>query len=151
MTTRTERGFTLIELAITILVMGIVLGFSLPAFNRISASYQLRGAAEDVAGQLRLAREKAIATGVEQPLHLPATLTNGAYRTYHIHYETPTNYISTAWVLPNGIRFTSSSVNTWYHMQTDGTCEESGLIILTNRQGTRDTVSVQLSGLVLTR
>ncbi len=150
MTTRTERGFTLIELAITILVMGIVLGFSLPAFNRISASYQLRGAAEDMAGQLRLAREKSIATGVPQPMHIPATLTNGTYRTYHIHY--PSGIANgLTWTLPNGIRFASSCVDTWYHMQTDGTCLDSGLIVLVNRQGMRDTVSVQLSGLVLTR
>ena len=148
MTDHSDRGFTLIELAITILVMGIVLGFSIPAFTNLSASYQLRGAAEDVAGQLRLAREKAIATGVVQPMHLPATLTSGVYRTYHIHYPAG---ISTAWLLPNGIAFTSASVNTWYRMQTDGRCDNSGLIVLTDRRGNRDTVSVQLSGLVLTR
>jgi len=148
MTDHSERGFTLIELAITIVVMGIVLGFSIPAFQSLSASFQLRGAAEDVAGQLRLAREKAIATGVEQPMHIPATLTSGAYRTYHIHYPSG---ISTQWLLPNGIAFTSASVNGWYHMQTDGRCAESGLIVLTDRRGSRDTVSVQLSGLVLTR
>ncbi len=151
MTDHSERGFTLIELAITILVMGIVMGFSIPAFQRISATYQLRGSAEDLAAQLRLAREKAIATGVEQPIHLPSTLTGGVYRSYHVHYETPTNYISTQWMLPNGIAFTSASVNKWYRMKSDGRCDNSGLIVLRDRRGNRDTVSVQLSGLVLTR
>jgi len=135
-----ERGFSLIELAIVLVVMGLLFGFSVPSFNRISSSYQLRGAAENVAGQLRLAREKAIATGVEQPVHIVTSTT------YHIHY---TSGISTAWTLPRGITFTT--VGSWYHMKPDGRSLESGVIVVRNPSGALDTVSVQLSGLVLIR
>ncbi len=79
MTDHSVRGFSLVELAITLVVLGLLCTFSIPAFHRLSATYQLRGAAENVAGQLRLAREKAIATGQEQPIHVPN------YTTYHIH------------------------------------------------------------------
>jgi prepilin-type N-terminal cleavage/methylation domain-containing protein len=145
-----ERGFSLIELAIVLVVMGLLFGFSVPSFNRISSSYQLRGAAENVAGQLRLAREKAIATGVEQPLHIPNSTT------YHMHYPSG---ISTTWTLPRGVTFTNATVGDWYYMAADGrfyqdsghTVTGSNVIVVGNALGALDTVSVQLSGLILIR
>src|SRR5205823_3541973 len=61
-----EQGFSLVELAIVVLVMGMLLTFAIPSYRSLSESYQLRGAAENIAGQLRLAREKAIGSGVTQ-------------------------------------------------------------------------------------
>jgi prepilin-type N-terminal cleavage/methylation domain-containing protein len=141
-----ERGFSLVELAITVLVLGLLFAFSIPNFQGISSSLQLHGAAENIAGQLRLAREKAIATGVEQPLHIPSSVT------YHIHYPPPTG-IATTWTLPRGIRFTNPTVGGWYHMAPDGRLNETGsrFIVVGNARGELDTVSVQLSGLILTR
>lgn len=148
-----ERGFSLIELAIVLVVMGILFAFSVPGFQRLTSSNQLRGAAENVAGQLRLARAKAIGTGVEQPLHIQNSTT------YHIHYPSG---ISTIWTLPSGITFTSAApvtVGDWYYMAPDGrfyqnsshTVTGSNIIVLANTRGVRDTVSVQLSGLILIR
>jgi prepilin-type N-terminal cleavage/methylation domain-containing protein len=136
-----ERGFTLIELAITVLVLGILFAFSVPAFQSLSGSYQLHGATENFAAQLRLAREKAIATGVEQPMHIPSA------GIYHIHYPTG---IAAAWTTPNGISIVSTT-SVWYRMERDGRCKDSGLVIMRDRRGNQDTVSVQLSGLVLTK
>jgi len=141
MTDHSERGFSLVELAITILVLGLLFSFSIPAFHSLSASYQLRGAAENVAGQLRLAREKAIATGAEQPIHIVNSTT------YHVHYY-PSGPITTAWTLPRGITFTATGA--WPRMEPDGRCINPALIVLQNVRGDRDTVSIQLSGLVLT-
>jgi prepilin-type N-terminal cleavage/methylation domain-containing protein len=145
-----ERGFSLIELAIVLVVMGILFAISVPGFKNISSSYQLRGAAENIAGQLRLAREKAIATGVEQPIHIPNSTT------YHVHYPSG---ISTTWTLPNGVTFANSTVGDWYYMAADGrfyqnsghTVTGSDIIVLGNTRGALDTVSVQLSGLILIR
>jgi prepilin-type N-terminal cleavage/methylation domain-containing protein len=139
-----QRGFSLVELAIVLVVMGLLLGFSVPSFQRLSASYQLRGASENIAGQLRLAREKAIATGVAQPVHILNSTT------YHMHYPSPIG-ITTTWTLPRGITFTSPTVGSWYHLQSDGRSQESGVIVVGNTRGALDTVSVQLSGLVLIR
>jgi prepilin-type N-terminal cleavage/methylation domain-containing protein len=137
-----QRGFSLVELAIVLVVMGLIFGFSVPSFQRISSSYKLRGAAENVAGQLRLAREKAIATGLQQPIHIPSS------SIYHVHYTTG---VSTAWTLPRGVTFTNPTVGSWYHMESDGRSLESGVIVVQNTRGVLDTVSVQLSGLVLIR
>jgi prepilin-type N-terminal cleavage/methylation domain-containing protein len=139
-----QRGFSLVELAIVLVVMGLLLTFSIPGFRGLSSTYQLRGATENIAGQLRLARAKAIATGVEQPLHIPNSTT------YHIHYPSG---ISTAWTLPRGVTFTNPTVGSWLHMASDGHLNETGsrIIVVRNTRGALDTVSVQLSGLILVR
>ena len=142
MTDHSARGFSIVELAVTVLVLGILFSFSIPAFHNLSASYQLRGATENVAAQLRLAREKAIATGVVTPIHVPNSTT------YHIHYSP--GAISTVWTLPRGITFTNSTLNAWPKFQTDGRCLDAAVFVLQNVRGDKDTVSVQLSGLVLT-
>ena len=141
MKTSNERGFTLIELAITVLVMGILLAFSVPAFNSLSGTYQLHGATENIAAQLRLAREKAIATGVQQPMHFVSSTT------YHIHYPSG---IASTWNLPRGITVVTG-VGNFYRMGSDGRCDASGLVVLRDQRNNRDTVSIQLSGLVLTK
>lgn len=141
MTPNRERGFSLVEMAIVLVMLGLLLAFSIPAFRSISSSQQLTGATENIAAQLRLAREKAIATGVVQPMHFVGT------NVYHIHYNTG---IAAAWTLPTNISFTTS-LNDWYRMQPDGRCDNSGIVIVQDLRGLRDTVSIQLSGLVLTK
>lgn len=144
MTTRRLKGFTLIELAITITVIGIVLAFSVPAFLRISSTNALKGAGENIAGQLRLAREKAIATGTVQPVHFVGT------KIYHIHYPSGIA-LGMQWTLPNNVSF-ARNMSDWYTMTSDGRCTETGnadgLIPLVDQNGNLDTVFVQLSGLV---
>jgi prepilin-type N-terminal cleavage/methylation domain-containing protein len=141
MTSTCERGFSLVELAIVLVVFGLLLAFSIPTFHSIMTTQQLKGATENIAAQLRIAREKAIATGVTQPMHFVGT------NVYHIHYPTG---IATAWTLPTGVQFTTS-LNSWYRMQSDGRCDNSGLVVVQDQRGIRDTVSIQLSGLVLTK
>jgi hypothetical protein len=65
---------------------------------------------------------------------------------YHIHYPSG---IGATWNLPDGITYYSVGVNPT--MTKDGRANASGDVILQNRRGSRDTVSVQMSGLVLTR
>lgn len=138
-----SHGFTLVELAVTILVLGLLFAFSVPAYQNISASYQLKGATENIAAQLRLAREKAIATGVDQPMHFTPNYLDSDY---HIHIG---SFLPAKWKLPKGITYYSIGVNPT--MKKDGRSLGSGMVILQDSRGNRDTVSVQLSGLVLTR
>lgn len=136
------RGFTLVEMAVTILVLGLIFAFSIPAFRSVSASQQLKGATENIAAQLRLAREKAIATGIDQPMHFSPFDSD-----YHIHYLS--GEIPVRWKLPRGITYYSVGVQPT--LLRDGRASASGEIILRDERGYRDTVSVQMSGLVLTK
>ncbi len=61
---RSAAGITLIELMVTILIMGITLAVSIPAFRTLAGGSTLVGGAERLAGQFRLARQMAVAQGV---------------------------------------------------------------------------------------
>jgi hypothetical protein len=131
-------------MAIVILVMGLVFAFSVPTYQKISNTYQLKGATENIAAELRLAREKAIATGMDQPMHFTPNYLNSDY---HIHYAS--GFIPAKWKLPRGVTYYSIGVSPT--LQRDGRASASGLIILQDERGNRDTVSIQMSGLVLTK
>lgn len=139
-------GFTLVEMAVTILVIGMLFAFSIPAFQSVSASYQLKGATENLAAQLRLSREKAMATGTDQPMHWAPNFMSSDY---HIHYASGYVPPTAKWKLPRGITFSSWGIHPT--MTRDGRISGSGLVILQDLRGNRDTVSFLSSGLVLTK
>jgi len=60
MNTRKTSGFTLIELMVTLMVAGVVLGIGVPAFNELTANNQMATAANDLVSQFHLARTEAI-------------------------------------------------------------------------------------------
>jgi hypothetical protein len=65
---------------------------------------------------------------------------------------TPATGVGGSWRLPHGITYAwGNGTDSLYTFQTDGRCDRAGLIVLQNRQSLRDTVSVQLSGLILLR
>lgn len=148
MSRSSTSGFTLVEMAITILVMGMLLAFSIPAFTRISATYQLKGATENLAAQFRIAREKAMATQVDQPIHIaPGSL--GA--DYHIHYASGVIPDWGKWKLPRGITFYAYSAVLPTMLRDGRIGPGSGMVILRDARGYRDTVSYMSSGLILTK
>ncbi len=57
----TQRGFTLIELMITIVILGILLFVGLPAYTHWMQNLKIRSGAEAVQNGLQLARSSAIA------------------------------------------------------------------------------------------
>ena len=63
MTTQQHKGFTVVELMVTVAIMGILLGVGLPAFGSLVERQQLRSSVETLASDLRRARSEAIARG----------------------------------------------------------------------------------------
>lgn len=146
--TQTQRGFTLVETAVTILIMGLLLAMGVPALQSMNKTVQLQGTVQNIAAQLRLAREKAIATGTPQVIHFTPNYPSGTTIDYHLH----NGAVGPGWSFPNGVDFyggyaTLSSVT----FSPDGRASNSGFLVLTNTRGALDTLSVQLSGMVLTR
>src|SRR5262245_31979911 len=95
-------GFTLVEMAVVILIFGLLFTFSIPAYQRINGSYQLKGATENLAAQLRMARSKAMSTGMDQPMHFTPNYLNSDY---HIHYLN--GFIPAKWKFPRGVTYYS--------------------------------------------
>lgn len=55
-----SRGFTLVELVVTLAVLGIILGIAIPSFASWLLKLQIRNAGESVLHGLQLARSEAI-------------------------------------------------------------------------------------------
>src|SRR5688572_23305252 len=129
-----EGGFTLAELMIVIVVGGLILAMTVPAFKAFTKSHELKGASQAVRDQLMMAREKAIATGK------PQTIRFMKYKgsDYHIWNGTTAN---PTWKLPKGVKYAwgVGTVNT-YRMTSDGQCLDNGMVILEDEKGDRDTI-----------
>ncbi len=56
-----QRGRSLIELVMVLIIVGIVSALAIPSYRDMVARYQLRSAATEIASQLRTARQLAMA------------------------------------------------------------------------------------------
>ena len=139
---QSERGFSMIELMMVVLVMGIVAAFAVPSALQMSQGMKLSGAANAIAGQLRLARSKAMATGLDQTVHFSA---DSLGCDYHVHSSA--GVITPLAKLPNGVTYTASTFKS-VTMSSSGRASTSIFIGVRDRRGDVDTVSVQASGLV---
>jgi prepilin-type N-terminal cleavage/methylation domain-containing protein len=137
-----SHGFSLIELAIVLVVIGIVLGFTIPGVVSLTQGMQLDSASHAVAGQLQLARSKAMVTGNDQTLHFSAESVG-----YDYHVHDGSGGIAAGWKFPNGITYATTGFQS-ITMLREGRASTSTYIVLRNRRGETDTVSVQTSGLV---
>jgi Tfp pilus assembly protein FimT len=136
----------LVELAIVLVVMGIVLAFGSMGFGKYMDDTSLRGATDHIASCLLLTRDRAVGTRTSQTMHFEAGYQGTDYRVEI------GGVVAAGWKLPKRITYNwASGTITAVTMTPDGRCSASGLVILQNTRGKLDTVSVLSSGLVLTK
>ncbi len=75
---RAQKGFTLVELLVVLLILGVLLALAPPVFNRALPGLELRAAAREVAATLREARGRAIRANQEAAVAFD--LAEGVYR-----------------------------------------------------------------------
>jgi prepilin-type N-terminal cleavage/methylation domain-containing protein len=68
---RIKSQFTLVELLVVMAIMALLFYISMPAFEKLAKGYGLEGAAGQMAGSLKLARDKAITEKQYVALLLP--------------------------------------------------------------------------------
>jgi len=148
---RNSAGFSLIEVAVVVLILGMLLGFSIPAFSSYRQSQMLEAATQNLVGQLRLGRQKAISMQHEQRL----TFSVGTNR-YSVQ-DLVTGQAFGPFEFSNGIVLEDASIvvagvtGSTITALTDGRYSGSGEFVLRDAKGVRDTVSVQASGLAVSR
>ena len=70
--TRWARGFTLIELMITVTILGILLSLAAPSFSTFIAEQRLKNASFELQGALMLARNAAMTRGLPASVSVSA-------------------------------------------------------------------------------
>jgi prepilin-type N-terminal cleavage/methylation domain-containing protein len=141
-----EHGFTLVEFAIVLVLIGIMFAMGIPAYRSYAQTFELRGTVQAIATQMRLARERAIGSGIDQTCSFYNDPTGlDSYRVI------PGGTGTAIWTLPRDLTFTHAAGSTASVMfLKDGRAQASAQITLANRRGLADTVSVMTSGLVVT-
>ena len=76
---RPQAGFTLVELLTVVAIIGLLSAVAVPAIARYMRNYRIRGAAQQVAGEIGAARTKAIARNTNLGV-LFVTLSSSTYR-----------------------------------------------------------------------
>jgi prepilin-type N-terminal cleavage/methylation domain-containing protein len=146
-----QKGFTLVESAVVMLVIGLILAMSVPSFQSYRHTQLLEAGSQQVLGQLRLARQKAI--GIQHDQRVTFSTVSNNYTVQDL--VTSQNF--GPFTFPKGIILESASLveggvtGTTIAAHSDGRYTGSGEIVLKNGKGTRDTISVQVSGLALIR
>ena len=134
-----SRGFTLTESMIVVLLFGVLVAFSIPFVGQLSNTHRLKGATQVIASELRLARERAIATG--QPQQMNFTL-SGSECNGCDYYASSGGTVGKTWELPRGVSYQSVGVNP--RMEPNGRSNAAGRIVLRDARGDLDTISVQV-------
>jgi len=141
---RGRAGFSLIELMVTIIVMGLLLGFSIPAINRTLTEYQLVQARRTLVSEIKLLRQKAISESRDRRAWFSPS-------SRYYWFQDPETMAWKSYLLPprvmmETVNFTGGYYDTSIH--PDGRSQRAGVIVLRNNLGQRDTLVVSLSGWV---
>lgn len=139
------RGFSLIEMLVVIGVMGVMVAIGVPAYNLWARSQSMKGAVQAIAGEVQMLRARAMATGRTQTIHFALDSTNAG--DYHVHEN---GGITAKFDLPRNVQYSVYNQG-GFSITPDGRASASRLIILRDRRGNRDTVSVLTSGMVVVR
>lgn len=169
-TLRRRGGFTLAELLVTVVVITIMAGVSLPFLVPRYQEYQLRGAAWQVAGDLRLARQRAVTTRARYRFAFATSAAGTAPDTYVLEYRADQGGVET-WVqelpaepggrvrLPGGVRIDPGTTPAnggaagtgFITFNPNGSVVPTGSILLVNGRGTVNVVVDQVGRVQVNR
>jgi type IV fimbrial biogenesis protein FimT len=140
-----QQGHTLMELMVVIAVMGITSALALPNFLTINSSEQVRSATEEIASELRLARQLAMThrdrvriTFDPEAQALVSQFVNGSETTLHHVYRYG----------DKGIAIDEPSAGPEVLFHPSGRSATATTIHLRNKEGRTETLTVGITGRV---
>jgi type II secretion system protein H len=120
-TTRSDRGFSLVEMLIVVAIVAVMAAVALPNIGQYVRNYRIKGAAQEVAGELQTARSKAIMSNTNAGVSFVVADAD-SYRYIQEDLD-PAEQFGPLKDLPLGVRFVVSGVS------------ESGISLRFNRLG----------------
>jgi prepilin-type N-terminal cleavage/methylation domain-containing protein len=142
---RQQRGFTMAEIMVVTLVVGITLAASIPSFSKLLRSNNLIASGDKIVEEFRLMRQKAVAEGVPYLVTLNSTYyytiedTNGDG-----YYNTGETYWG-PFYMPKGAYIYSLSdgfTSTWIQFLPNGTSNQGGNINMYNDRNEQLTLTL---------
>ncbi len=151
------KGFSVIELLVVVSVMALLLAIVIPNLLRFLPAHKLASGMSQVMGDLRLARQKAIAEGNDFVISYPVEADAEYYKVHdNDNSDRPPNEAGEHVLrirLPSQVEFVGSET---FAFKSDGTAIDTDgdpvmafHVVLKNRRGDRDSVSVLPSGMVM--
>ncbi len=147
--TRADGGFTLIEVLMTTVVMGVILGFAIGGWRGYAAAREQSGAGQQVREALRQAQQQAVTEGT----YVCVTFASTSYQVYDGSCDSSSKVaLGSPRTLPDGISFQSPSFTTGPGATVPGVTFRSrgtatpGSVSL-RRDGSTTTTSISVEGL----
>jgi type IV fimbrial biogenesis protein FimT len=149
-----ERGFSLIELLVSIALTSIMFAVGLPAMSKYLKTNQLIGSANNLAGELRLARQRAVSE--QNNVVFSWSMTDDQYRWHDDDDGDGTadtgEYLSEWHDLPASVDLVDGDTplaGTSVTFAPGGSASQGGQLKVTGADGLTRTIQlVQVSGLV---
>jgi prepilin-type N-terminal cleavage/methylation domain-containing protein len=142
-----QKGFTLVELMIVVVLIGIIAAIATPAFQRYAINANLKSAARDITSDFLRLKERAIAENVEYRI-----IFNVAGNSYTIQQGTAAGapYVDLMTKSPasfgSDINFTANTTfGAGAIFRSRGTVT-NGTIELINSRGSTATITVNITG-----
>jgi prepilin-type N-terminal cleavage/methylation domain-containing protein len=137
-----QRGFTLIEVIMVVILLLIICGIAFQGFNRMSINSSLRTAARDIASDFQLTRQRAMAESAT----LTITFDPGNH-TYTVPTPGGGSLTKTLASYGSGITINSITTDAAIGFQPRGTTTSPpGVIVLTNSRASTATISINSTG-----
>ncbi len=151
---RNDSGFTLMELAVVIAIVGVLAGIAVPSFVNWLPKYRLNSAADDIQSLVQNARLRAVKENARVVVLLDPDNDglDGDYLAFvdenaNWNLDTGETRVEQGEVTPD-IRITGSGyTNHRFSFNSRGLClEGSGNITLRNSKGRTKTVNIEMTG-----
>lgn len=154
-TASTQKGFTLVEAIIVILIISIVTAIAIPEFRKMAVNANLKAAARDLIADFSTLKQMAISGDVNLGNRMYRISLNVATKSYQLQQCTNQGSPCLGWAqmqaknfmaFGNDIDFRPDDTTvTNYNFRTRGTVT-NGTIVLTNSRNSTATITVNIAG-----